>query len=354
MVRATYDKQFYCAARLADEATLVEYDNARDLFYITFDGSRVEEISLMYYNLSNIVNSWRKDLTDGFEYIKKYDYFGYLQSEADKFILKLRDKFGYSGTVTDSVLISIIKAVKKKRKNDLDNLYAEMKSQNRVNTKWSSEYKLFIMIKNLVDEATYQFRSEWLGQQSFDIYLPIQKVAIEYQGQQHFEAIPMFGGEESLTDNVSRDIRKQMLAEDKGIAVVYWDYSMQVNRENVVSFLETNKIEYSVAKAADDSIISGVEMAPIKKEPPKPKKPKAVEKYVVQYSLDGSYIEKYASVREASTKSGAGLSSINKVLMGERNSAGRFVWRRFNSGSIPKKIHIDFDISKINDGGGTN
>lgn len=352
VVRATYDKQFYCAAKLADEAELVEYDNARDLFYVTFDGSKIEEISLMYYNLSNIVNSGRNDLTDGFEYIQKYDYYGYLQSEVDKLIFKLRDKYGYSGTVTDSVLISIIKAVKKKRKKELDNLYEEMKRQNRVNSKWSSEYKLFIMIRNLVEEAKYQYHTEWLGQQSFDIYFPTQKIAIEYQGQQHFEAIPVFGGEESLIDNISRDIRKQELAEENGITLVYWNYNTPINRANIVNFLKTNKIAYSEIKAFDDSIISGVEMAPPYKEPSKTRKPRTIEKYVVQYSLDGAYIEKYASVREASIKSGTGFSSINKVLMGDRHSAGKYVWRRFDSTNIPERIAIDFDISKINDGGG--
>lgn len=351
VVRATYDKQFYCAAKLADAAMLVEYDNARDLFYVTFDGSKIDEISLMYYNLTNIVNSGRQDLISGFEYIQKYDYYGYLQSEADKYIFKLRDKYGYSGTVTDSVLISIIKAVKKKRKKELDILYAEMKRENRVNSKWSSEYKLFIMVKNLVGEAMYQYHTEWLDQQSFDIYLPTQKIAIEYQGQQHFEVIPVFGGEESLFDNVSRDIRKQKLSEENGINLVYWNYNNPVNKENVVNFLKTNKIVYSETKAYDDSIISGVEMAPSYKEPPKTKKPKVVEKYVVQYSLDGLFVEKYASVREASEKSGAGFSSINKVLAGDRNSAGKFVWRRFDSNNIPERITIDFDVSKINDGG---
>ena len=350
VVRATYDKQFYCAAKLDDAAMLVEYDNARDLFYLTFDGSKIEEITLMYYNLVNIVNSERKDLTSAFDYIQNYDFYGYLQSEVDRYIFRLRDKYGYSGTVTSSVLISIIKAVKKKRKDDLNNLYLEMKRLNRVNSKWSSEYKLFMMIKNLVENAVYQYHIDWLGTQSFDIYLPTQKIAIEYQGQQHFESVSVFGGEEALIDNVFRDIRKQKLAEDNGITLLYWHYTTPINRINVVNFLESNKISFSEERADDDSIISGVEMAPAYLEPSKPKKTKAVKKYVVQYSLDGTYIDKYMSVSDASTKSGAGFSSINKVLMGNRHSAGRFVWRRFESDNIPDRIEIDFDVSKINDG----
>jgi hypothetical protein len=114
--------------------------------------------------------------------------------------------------------------------------------------------------------------------------------------------------------------------------------------------LKQNGIEYLEDFAEDESIITGVEMAPVSEMIPKIAPQKPITKYVVQYNLKGLYIEKYPSARAASQASGAGLSSINKVLSGERNSAGRYVWRRFDADKIPRTITIDFDVSKINNG----
>ena len=350
VVRATFDKQYYCAARLADSAETVEFDNKRNLFYVTFKGSQIEEIALMYHNLANIVNEDRKDLLEANEHLKKYDYLTFLQNATDSFIIKRQEKYGYSGKVTGSVLISTIKGIKKARKEKLHDLYLEMGKQGRVQSKWSSEYSLYVLIRRYVPDALYQYRCDWLGQQSFDIYIPSQKIAVEYQGKQHFESVSFFGGEESMEDNLSRDRRKKHLAEENDIAIFYWDYALPVNKENVVAFLAENHIDYSIEKATDTSIVSGAKMAP----PTKLSKPSSTHQrtsYVVQYSLEGKFIEKYSSINAAAQASGAGVSSISKVLAAQRNSAGRFVWRRFKSDDIPNEISINFDVSKINDGG---
>ena len=48
-----------------------------------------------------------------------------------------------------------------------------------------------------------QYRPFWLkssfgGQMSYDIYISELKIAIEYQGEQHFKPVDYFGGEESF------------------------------------------------------------------------------------------------------------------------------------------------------------
>lgn len=62
-------------------------------------------------------------------------------------------------------------------------------------------------------EIISQGRPFWLGNQSFDIYIPEYNIAIEYQGDQHFRSIDFFGGEEAFTRNVDRDRRKKLLSE---------------------------------------------------------------------------------------------------------------------------------------------
>ncbi|WP_252898792.1 hypothetical protein [Secundilactobacillus odoratitofui] len=45
--------------------------------------------------------------------------------------------------------------------------------------------------------------------QHYDIYFPKYKIALEYQGAQHFEAISIFGGEAGLKNAQERDKRKK-------------------------------------------------------------------------------------------------------------------------------------------------
>ena len=226
-----------------------------------------------------------------------------------------------------------------------------MKQQGRVPTKWATEYSLYVLVSHFVDDVIYQYHSEWLGSQSLDIYIPTQKIAIEYQGEQHSEVLPAFGGEASLNDNLERDVRKYELALKNGVSIRYWDFSLPVTKANVLEFLENNNITYLQDRTLRETIISPVEMAPVvAKKKKTPTSLQAISQFIVQYSLDGRFIAKYPTIRAASAASGAGVSSINKVLSGDRNSAGRFVWRRFKQSEILEKISIDFDISKINDG----
>ena len=60
-------------------------------------------------------------------------------------------------------------------------------------------------------------RPTWLGRQHFDIWIPNWKIAVEYQGKQHFEPVEFFGGEEGYKKTVERDKRKVTLAKRNGV-----------------------------------------------------------------------------------------------------------------------------------------
>jgi hypothetical protein len=48
-----------------------------------------------------------------------------------------------------------------------------------------------------------------LGLQRFDIYLPQFNIAIEYQGDQHFKEIELFGGKDGLIRTQENDKKKR-------------------------------------------------------------------------------------------------------------------------------------------------
>ena len=67
----------------------------------------------------------------------------------------------------------------------------------------------------------------WLKYRSFlklDFYLPVQNIAIEYQGEQHFNPVKKFGGVEMLKLIQERDRIKKELCEAHGIKIEYITY----------------------------------------------------------------------------------------------------------------------------------
>jgi len=66
-------------------------------------------------------------------------------------------------------------------------------------------------------EVIHHGKTSWLGDQHLDIWIPSRKAAIEYNGQQHYEAIDFFGGVEGLRERQELDIRKAALCADNGV-----------------------------------------------------------------------------------------------------------------------------------------
>ena len=112
-------------------------------------------------------------------------------------------------------------------------LYAEIANQiaksGKLKTKWKNEYALFKIVNDMFPDATYQYHCQWLGHQSLDVYIPSKKIAFEYQGIQHYEAVSFFGGEEHLKNQLERDKRKQQLCHDNGVLLIEWRYDEPVS-----------------------------------------------------------------------------------------------------------------------------
>lgn len=87
---------------------------------------------------------------------------------------------------------------------------------------WISEYELYreIAIAFPQEVVVHQGQPRWLGRQRFDVYLPDRNVAIEYQGAQHFEPIPLFGGEEGFLETQARDARKRALCTENDCILI--------------------------------------------------------------------------------------------------------------------------------------
>lgn len=258
-VNATYNKKYYCAAKIADNAQNVKYNIERDAFIITFNANDVESIALMYYNLVGMVNEYYSDFIIVFDFISQHDFLSYTKNQLDECLSKLRDKYGYSTVASNSVLMSLIKAIKAYQKRKLDLLYKEIQKEGRVPSKWSNEYKLYVAVKHYVPDAKYQYHCDWLGAQSYDIFLPSQNIAIEYQGEQHYKSLEIWGGEEGLAETKRRDKQKQRLSDENGIDLKLWNYIYHVSDSSVKNFLLESGVDINDAI----SNVGEREMAPV-------------------------------------------------------------------------------------------
>lgn len=107
-------------------------------------------------------------------------------------------------------------------------------------TRWINEQKLYNLIRLSYSDAVYQFHPVWLGQQSLDIYIPSLKIAVEYQGRQHYEAVDFFGGEDGLKKRQELDQRKRKCCTENQVQLLEWPYTTPVDKPHVMKFVKDN------------------------------------------------------------------------------------------------------------------
>ncbi|WP_408914449.1 hypothetical protein [Brucella pseudogrignonensis] len=121
---------------------------------------------------------------------------------------------------------------------DAENAFRLSRRLPEIGKGWISEASLFHLIKSHFPDATFQWTAPWLGRQSIDVYVPSIRTAFEYQGQQHYHAIELFGGEEGLVATQSRDrIKRERLAKN-GVRLIEWHYSVPVNEAALTEYMQ--------------------------------------------------------------------------------------------------------------------
>ncbi len=100
---------------------------------------------------------------------------------------------------------------------------------------WISETQLFYMICRLFpgEQVLRHYRPEWMDGLELDVYLPARRLALEYQGQQHFRPIKAWGGEEALGQLKTRDARKAEICRQAGVHLVTVDYTEPLTDEHI-------------------------------------------------------------------------------------------------------------------------
>ncbi len=160
-----------------------------------------------------------------YEYSPNYykDFFlSMAEYEHYKTIDKNQLKSGYQNPLPHVIEKSIFNQCRLILKQSED-LYREAIGMPKVGEGWISETELFYLLSNYFvrDEVIHHASPNWLGRQHLDIYFPKHNIAIEYQGQQHYEPIDFFGGHDAYLKSVERDQRKQQLCKENNCTLIY-------------------------------------------------------------------------------------------------------------------------------------
>ena len=109
---------------------------------------------------------------------------------------------------------------------EAENIVREQVGVPKIGERWINETMLYNYISVLFPnyEIHREASPDWLEGQRFDIYIPKLSLAIEYQGEQHFRAIELFGGKEGLLKTIKRDKIKADKCNKNQIHLVYFTY----------------------------------------------------------------------------------------------------------------------------------
>jgi|GEM_PF-6435276 len=105
-----------------------------------------------------------------------------------------------------------------------------------------SETALFRIVCDLFPntEVVHHYRADWLDRLEIDIFVPEFRLAIEYQGKQHFEPIKAWGGQEAYERGKERDERKRKLCAENGIQLIEFTYEEPVE----ITFVRNRLTQY--------------------------------------------------------------------------------------------------------------
>ena len=109
-----------------------------------------------------------------------------------------------------------------------------------IKPKWKHELSLFHAMRKRYPDTLYQYRPEWLGRQSLDLYIPSIKTAVEYQGIQHYKPVSFFGGEDALNQRKELDQLKKTLCEENHVRLIEWPYSVEPTAGNIELLIGNN------------------------------------------------------------------------------------------------------------------
>ena len=87
---------------------------------------------------------------------------------------------------------------------------------------------------------------------SYDVYICGLKIAIEYQGKQHFEPVDFFGGIEHFEKQKERDALKAERSKENGIKLIYVNYWEDITPDMIKKKIQDALSSWILLEAIED------------------------------------------------------------------------------------------------------
>ena len=163
---------------------------------------------------------------------------GYFASELEFFLnLTTRLMPLFQGWYEDIAAWEEKEGVKTNWRLERTKIRTRLTAQGVIRPKWKHELSLFHAVREIYPDTLYQYRPDWLGRQSLDLYIPSIETGIEYQGIQHYTPVEFFGGEDALEQRKALDLQKKELCEENHVRLVEWPYDMEPTKQNIKKML---------------------------------------------------------------------------------------------------------------------
>ncbi len=164
---------------------------------------------------------------------------GYFRSELEFFLALTRSIMPmFQWWYTDLSLYEEKDGFKSDWRLERTKIRTRLTAEGTIKPKWKHELSLFHAVREKYPDTLYQYRPDWLGRQSLDLYIPSIRTGIEYQGIQHYLPVGFFGGEEALAQRQELDAQKKQLCDENGVRLIEWPYSLEPTAKNVREVFE--------------------------------------------------------------------------------------------------------------------
>jgi len=127
----------------------------------------------------------------------------------------------------------------------LENELRQLFGYPKIGEKWITETILLKIVQMLFEgiPVIHHYRGTELQGLEIDIWVPKLKIAIEYQGEQHYQVIKHWGGEEGLKQRIANDKKKKRLCKQMGYQLIEFRYDENITEELVLKKLRRFKKE---------------------------------------------------------------------------------------------------------------
>jgi hypothetical protein len=120
---------------------------------------------------------------------------------------------------------------------DADQAFRKRNGVARIGEGNVTQHALFKLIRVHFPKAVYEYSPRFLMGQRYDIYIPSLKLAIEYNGVQHYQPVQIFGGADGFEQTKMLDERKRQVSAKNGVRVYEWHYQRSVSSREVEKFI---------------------------------------------------------------------------------------------------------------------